>query len=77
MHPDSVNLSLNERSPHLFSVLQVAQRYWNAHAFVNMAVWLQLDENANDPVGAPSIADARIAVGLPSVLLSRQGVLGA
>ena len=44
---------------------QVAERHWNAHAFVNIAVWLRLAEGGKDSTAAaaPRIAEARVAFG--------------
>ena len=50
---------------------QVAQRHWNAHAFINIAVWLAVDAgNASaDPAttsAAATIRAARVVFGYPA-----------
>ncbi len=39
----------------------MAERQWNAHAFINIAVWLKLADAKGD--AGPSIADARVVFG--------------
>ena len=48
------------------TILQVAQRYWNSHAFVNMAVKLATKASAAGN-GAQAVTGACIAVGIPSL----------
>jgi hypothetical protein len=49
----------------------VAQRHWNAHAFINIAVWLAVDAgNASADTAATSAANikaARVVFGYPAV----------
>ena len=48
----------------LLQNLQVAERHWNAHAFINMALWLKLDATKNG--AGPCIAEARVVFGYPA-----------
>ncbi|KAK9918869.1 hypothetical protein WJX75_007680 [Coccomyxa subellipsoidea] len=55
----------------VFWSYKVAQRHWNAHAFINIAVWLAVDAgNASADTAATSAANikaARVVFGYPAV----------
>ena len=42
----------------------MAERHWNAHAFINIAVWLNLDSSGC----VPSITEARVVFGYPAAV---------
>ena len=45
---------------------QVAERHWNAHAFINIAVWLSVGEGSSSSNKSASITDARVVFGYPA-----------
>ena len=47
--------------------VKVALRFYNSHALVNMAVWTKASSSGN------AIADARIAVGCPTLFREGSG----
>ena len=49
-----------------FLYLQIAERHWNAHAFINIAVLLNIDTNA-DKESCGIIKSANIVLGYPSM----------
>lgn len=58
--------------------MQVAQRHWNAHAFINMAVWLNVIEDETSANEASHvIKDARIVFGYPAASAGTEYLLCA
>ena len=67
---------------HLPCALQLSQRFWNAHAMINMAVWLRMEQpslaaSIGSKLGvkaaAGRIQEVRVVIGSPRAEL--QGVL--